>query len=180
MRSTQSSSNPFLEIRTMKTRMLAVALALAAAPVPALAQQPTTPQPAATVPGARRQHPRPRRDAASTLLRHRQQLDLTADQVARLEAIRQRARSQNQPLVRQIRNIRERAVPGLREHRGELTADQRASLKATRPQVMPLVKQIRDNEKAARQEAAAVLTAQQKQRIESLRAARRASRGDGG
>ncbi|HET8654052.1 MAG TPA: hypothetical protein VFL93_00865 [Longimicrobiaceae bacterium] len=124
----------------MSIRTLAVALALAAAPAPVLAQQqPAAPLPAAAAPGARRQHPRPRRDAVSALLRHRQQLGLSADQVSRLQAIRRRTRSQNQPLVQQIR----------------------------------------DNEKAARQEAAAVLTAQQKQRIESLRAANRANRGGG-
>ncbi|HEX7240167.1 MAG TPA: hypothetical protein VF263_07875, partial [Longimicrobiaceae bacterium] len=98
----------------MKIRTLAVALALSAAPLPLLAQNPSAP----AAPRERAERPARAergmrgvrgaegfRSPVTRLVERREQLGLTAAQVSRLQAIEQRLRSQNQPLVERMRAL---------------------------------------------------------------------------
>lgn len=191
----------------MKFRTYAIVLALAAAPLPALAQNPA-PAPdrprAERAPGearrqgevrrrgemrrrmeVRRRAAMQRRGMAERLIARREQLKLTDQQVARLQAIDRDLEGRNRAALERIRTIRESAVPRLRQRadsaragaaRMRLTEEERAALRRSREQVRPQMEQLRQNREAARREIESVLTAQQK---EQLRAAREANRGRG-
>lgn len=110
----------------MKIRSLALAVTLAAAPLPLLAQ--TTPAP--DTPrremrdGARMQH-RP----LERLMAQRERLGLSAEQVTRLEAVQERLRSRNAPLLEQVHQNRHGAEE---EVRAILTEEQRTRLRELR------------------------------------------------
>lgn len=184
-----------------------IAALLAAAPVAASAQ--TTPPPA----GQQREHARdgqhgergmrrgpggPGRSPIQGLLRQREALGLTADQVSRLEAIQRDLRSRNQPLHQQLQALRpegargpradgarprgeRRARPdsaqrGERRQRGErpqLTPEQRQQMEQRRAQAQPILQQLRQNTAAAMQQARGVLTAEQQQKVQQRMQERR-------
>jgi hypothetical protein len=172
----------------MKIRSLALAVALLA-PAPLLAQQdqprpdrPERPRMEGRREGMHgRMHGmrRPRGNPLQGLLERREQLNLTADQVRRLEAIQQRLESQVRPLRERMTALHEQVVPGLRERRGEpgecggerprLTPEQRQALERAREQVRPLAQQLREAHRNAVREAMDVLTDAQKQQLRELR-----------
>lgn len=154
---------------------LGLALVLAAtAAAPLAAQQPPARERADRV-GVRQDADRRPFDA---LLRHRVELQLTDDQVRRIEAIGQRLQAQNAPL-------RQRLVEQTREWRQErrtqverMTPEQRREeLRRLRqegrgrtvpPDMQPLVQQMRVNINEAMHQAQSVLTAEQRVRAQQV------------
>jgi hypothetical protein len=171
-------TNP--EETTMKIRSFALALAVLAAPAPLLAQDRDAPRPEHR-PGLEQRGPG-RRNPVERLLRRREQLNLSADQVRRLEAIQQRVESQNRPLIERLQALHGNG-PRQRVRRGELTEQQRAELRAQaeriREQARPTREQLRQNLDAARREVEAVLTDAQKQQIRQWAQERGNRRGPG-
>ncbi|HEX7120661.1 MAG TPA: Spy/CpxP family protein refolding chaperone [Longimicrobiales bacterium] len=128
-------------------------------------------------------------DPISRLLAERESLGLTADQVARLEAIRSRLEAENRPHRERLREARAEFRAERRERLDALTPAQRDSLRerraARRAEVRermealrPTLRQLRENRRAALAEARAVLTDEQRERLRELRAERAAERGD--
>lgn len=189
---------------------LTLLVALAGAPVALEAQ----------TPGQRPDRPA-HAPAFGMLLGHRAELGLTAEQVTRLEAIAQRLREQNAPLVEQLRasgHFQDRAGARQGERMRNMTPEQRAEMRermqamtpeqrrAMRDQMRaqmqqrraegdsmrvrqrrevpealrPTVEQIRQNARAAHQEAMAVLTPEQQSRLGELRQERRREMGERG
>ncbi|WP_420129281.1 hypothetical protein [Longimicrobium sp.] len=187
-----------------------VAAILAAAPVTAVAQ---TAPPAAE----QREHARegrrgemrgpregrggPGRSPVQRLLRQREQLGLTAQQVSRLEAIDRDLQARNAPLVQQLTALRpdrgqgadgarargerrarpDSAARAERRQRGErpqLTAEQRQQMEQRRAQAQPIMQQLRANGEQALTQARAVLTAEQQQKIQQRMDERRERQGD--
>jgi Spy/CpxP family protein refolding chaperone len=189
----------FQEIRTMKiaTRYL-LAAALAAAPVTAAAQT-TAPAPpqehhgphgqmhGRRAPGA---HGGPGHSPIQGILQQRQQLGLTAEQVARLEAIDRDLQARVEPLHRQIQALmpedlkaaahgpaaptqgERRQRPEGAQHGGhrqggghpQLTAEQRQRMEQIHQQAQPLMEQVHQHVAAAMEQVHAVLTPEQQQR----------------
>lgn len=150
----------------MKIRSLALALTLAAAPLPLLAQ--TTPAPDAprreVRDGARMQ-----RAPLERLVAQRERLGLTAEQVTRLKAVQERLRSRNAPLLEQVRTARRQAVPRQPGTRAPLTEQERDALRRTREALRPVREQLRENRRGAAEEVRAILTDEQRTRLRELR-----------
>ena len=141
---------------------IALAACLAAATGTLEAQQTGAPHPGRRMPFER-------------LLERRAELGLSAEQVSRLEGIRDRLQAQNQPLIQQIQAARREA--GLPERGGarggerpRLTDEQRRAARAMRDRVRPLGRQLRDNARAAMLEAQQVLTDAQREQLRRIRA----------
>ncbi len=177
---------------------MALLAALAAAPISLEAQTP----PPAPAPHAQDSAERRLNGAGpERLLRLRDELRLTAEQVSRLETIRQRLQQQNAPLIEQLR------ASGVWQERGRLTPEQREQMRqrmqnmppeqreALRRQMQerrrsaeagpraqrqipeelrPVIQQLRENTRSALQEARSVLTAEQQTRLRQLVQQRRA------
>jgi Spy/CpxP family protein refolding chaperone len=94
-------------------------------------------------------------------------LGLTADQQARWKAVHDQLQQQNAPLRDELRQLL--GGKTLRD----LTPDERASL---RPKIQPIMQQLRDNDRKARDQIDAMLTPEQRQKLEQRRSARRAGR----
>jgi len=146
-----------------------VVLAALAAAVPAAAQ------PGVRPPAGERRGPAMHEGGGhpfQALLRHRERLSLTADQVRRLEAIGQRLEERNRPLRERLSQERTRFMETRRQQMERLTPEQRRdTLRAMRrrgagpgmPESMqPLARQIRVNLNEASYEAQGVLTAEQR------------------
>jgi Spy/CpxP family protein refolding chaperone len=144
-------------MRTVHRILLATALL--AAPAPVLAQTPA-PQ------GARAEQQDGR--AAGFLLRHRAELGLSDEQVARMNAIAARLQEQNRPLVDRLRAAGLPVRPQQRTHLREMTPEQRRELRAKFEEHRPTLQQLRANTRAAVEEARAVLTPQQQERARTL------------
>jgi DNA anti-recombination protein RmuC len=171
----------------MKNVRYMVALSVLAA-APLAAQQ--SPRPGAEGQPGRRWEQGPgheRRAPFQRLIEHRQQLELTDAQVARLQAIGARLEEQNRPLVAQLQQQRERFMEQRRAQMEKLSPEQRRdTLRALRtagrrreiPDAMrPPMEQMRRNIHAAREEVQGVLTPQQKERARELM--REGRRGEG-
>ena len=118
-------------------------------------------------PGMRMMGERLRKGPAEHILSHRAELGLTADQVSRLEAIRDRSAARNEPHIEQLRQLREER----REQRSAETGEQRREQRDRHE--MPAgaraaMDSIRANHQAARQEAAAVLTEEQRSKLQEM------------
>lgn len=152
-----------------------LAAALLAAPAPALlAQQPGTP-PAAEQQKQGRQGPRPSPVAA--LLEHRAELKLTAQQVARLEAIQRDLEQKNEPFRRQL----EAARPQRGERPdGPPSEEERAAMRARREQLRPQMEQVRANHRAAMEQVRSVLTEEQRETARQYLRGHRGERGPRG
>jgi Spy/CpxP family protein refolding chaperone len=105
---TTTTKKAISAMKRIYTFAMAAALAAAPAVLPAAAhaQEQGTP--------ARERGP----GAFGGLLRHRAELNLTDDQVRRLESIRQRLEEQNRPLLERLRAAGVRRGPGARPGRG--------------------------------------------------------------
>jgi hypothetical protein len=120
--------------------------------------------------GGQGQH---RMDPFAHLLEKRTELGLSADQVSRLEAIRSRVQSRNQPILEQLQAARRQAgLPERSEARGgertRPTEEQRAARQRFRDQARPLMEQLRDNTRTGMREAHEVLTDQQRQQLRTM------------
>jgi hypothetical protein len=159
----------------MKIRSFAIALALTGAPAVLAAQQGTAPA------AGQHQHARgqrgERQGRVQALLAHRQELKLTDGQVQRLTAIGQRLQQRNAALQQRMRALfqqsglpdfrarREQRQQGHPAQRPQLTDQQRQAIRHLREQARPLREQMRQNQRAAVQEAKGVLTQQQQDQI---------------
>lgn len=151
----------------MKIRLVALALCLAAAPLPLLAQTTSAPDSAARREwrdGARMQ-----RVPLERLVAQRERLGLTAEQVNRLQAVQERLRSRNAPLLEQVRMARRQAVPRQPGRRAPLTEQERAALRRVREALRPVREQLRENRRGAVEEVRAILTDEQRTRLRELR-----------
>ena len=120
---------------------------------------------------------RPRREAPAEgvrrggfprLLEHRAELGLSAEQVARLEAIAAELRTRNQPLLERLRAARDGRRPR------DLTPEQRQALRDSLERHRPLVRELRGNLRDALRQAQEVLTPEQREKARELMRARRA------
>jgi hypothetical protein len=118
------------------------------------------------------------------LTRMQAELGLTTDQVARLEAIAHGLHERNAPLLAQLRASdawpqREQ----MRQRMGGMTPEQREQMRqrmggaqrgmtfgprAAPAELQPVLRQIRENSRAALEEARAVLTPEQQEQVRSL------------
>lgn len=164
-----------------------VALSLLAA-APAVAQQTGRPS-ADSARGGRWEHGgRQHRPAFQGLLAHRQELQLTDAQVARLQEIGRRLDERNRPIHEQLRAHHEQFKAQRRAQMERLTPEQRRdTLRRLReegrrrevPQAMRApMDQMRANIRAAMEEAQGVLNPQQKERARQLMQEARRKRGD--
>lgn len=112
------------------------------------------------------------------LRRHRAELQLTDEQVTRLEAIARRLEERNAPLRAQLRGARERMVAERRATLERLSPEQRRDsvrrmrenvrLRGVPEALRAPMEQMRTNQRAAMEEAQQVLTEQQKERARAL------------
>ena len=98
-------------------------------------------------------------------LQHRSELNLTADQVSKLEAVASKLEESNKPLIAELQKNR---PEGQRPQ--ELTEQQREQMRA-------VMEQLRDNREDAQKQVASILTDQQKERVRSFRPERGDRRG---
>ena len=117
------------------------------------------------------------RRAFDMLLRHRAQLELTEQQVRRLEDIRARLEQQNAPLRSRLAEEHHRYQAERRAQLERMSAEQRrAELRRLRqhgrppvpPSRQPTVRQMRLNNNEAVHQAQGVLTAEQRLRAQAL------------
>lgn len=122
-----------------------------------------------------------RREAAplAALLRHREELRLSREQVARLEAVGRALEERNRPLRQQLRRQREAFVEQRRAQVRRLSPEQRRdTLRRLREErargeglpgeMKPVVERMRANTRLAMQEVQRVLTPEQKRRARAL------------
>jgi Spy/CpxP family protein refolding chaperone len=95
-------------------------------------------------------------------------LGLTADQRAKIQAIHEQARKDNEPLRKQVHEI----LGGRRFQ--DLTPAERDSL---RPKLDPIRRQMMDNVRRVREQVTAVLTPEQRLKLSGARRERRRARG---
>lgn len=156
-----------------------VAASLAAAP--AIAAQDRAPQPRREQgDSARRMHApgrmmgaRMMAGPAERLLEHRSELALTADQVRRLEQIRDTRAAADKPHQETLRKLRETR----REARGNAaprdSAEPRRARGEAPPEARAAMEALRTSREAARKEAVAVLTPEQREKAHEMMEDRR-------
>jgi len=149
---------------------LALIAALVAVPEVVQAQQPQ--QQTQGAPGNRsRSQQRAPRTPGAVILQHKDELNLTAEQVAQIEKIDAELQEKNRPLQQQMRELRGN-VSG-----DQLSDEQRAEL---RQKTAPINEEIRKNTMAAREQILQVLSPEQQQRAKELwQPARRRQGGSG-
>jgi periplasmic protein CpxP/Spy len=167
-----------------RIRNIALALALVAAPQVLSAQDPAPAHPRGErAHGGRGQGAR-MGDPFARLLEQRQQLGLSSQQVAQIEAIRSRLQAQNRPLVEQLQAARRQAgLPERGEARGgerpRLTEEQRQAMRQLRERTQPVAEQLRANNRTAMREVHGILTEQQRTQLRQLHQ-QHGGRGHGG
>ncbi|CAN5855926.1 hypothetical protein BH23GEM3_BH23GEM3_14820 [soil metagenome] len=155
---------------------LVLVAALAAAPVPAVAQQQTPATPRTEERGGMHKH----EPGVGALLQLRGELQLTDAQVARLQAITQRLEAQNQPLLQRLRDAGIPVHPERRARVREMTPAQREDLKQKLEANRPTLQRLRENMHGAMRDAREVLTPEQQQRMRDLTREHRARQGKQG
>ena len=153
-----------------------LALGLMAAPVTGLVAQ--TPAPRGAQGARMEQQQRPLGDPVARILEKRTELKLTAEQVTRLESIDAKLREQNQPLMQQMQQQMQQAR-GERPQ-GQPTEAQREEMRKRREQMRPVMEKMRANQQAAMKQVQTVLTAAQKEQVQSLMREQRGERGERG
>jgi hypothetical protein len=108
------------------------------------------------------------RGPGSFILQHRAELNLSAEQVARLEAIQQRVRSQNEPLLAQLRAAGlARGEPGqIRAHIEGRTPEQRAAMRQRFDNMTP---EQREQLRSERRQRLENMTPEQREQLRSER-----------
>lgn len=156
---------------------LALAAFAAATGSPLVAQNPDSPAPEQAGPGRRMGSP------AEWVLSQREQLQLTPDQVQRLEQIRDRYKAKDQPLTDQLRGGAG-DMAAQRDSMAQLSPDQRRQAFEQRrarreayleahPDAAKAMKQLREDRRAAQKEIHGVLTQAQRDRVRESMADRR-------
>jgi hypothetical protein len=102
------------------------------------------------------------------LIRHRADLQLSTEQVARLQEIDARMRERNRPYVQKLLELRHGSHFDPHVRREEMTPQQRAEFDRRVAEVRPLLERIRENNRAAMKEVGSVLTPEQKTRLRDL------------
>lgn len=116
--------------------------------------------------------------AVEKLFEHREQLGMSADQLARVQAIKDTADAHKQPHWQQIITIRRALKARQREQPDMPSAEREAMAKESGDQVEVLLDRIREIDHAAMREVGAVLTQQQKEMIREMVAKDRDARDD--
>lgn len=106
--------------------------------------------------------------AVEKLFEHREQLGMSADQLARVQAIKDTADARKQPHWQQIMTIRRALKARHKEQPDMPRAEHEALAKESGEQVEALIEQIREIDHAAMREVGAVLTQQQKEMIRAM------------
>jgi hypothetical protein len=99
------------------------------------------------------------------LIRNRVELQLTDEQVSRLEQVDARMRERNRPYVQRLIELRHGSHFEPHARREEMTAEQRAEFDRRVAEVRPLLDRIHENNRAAMKEVGAVLNPEQKARL---------------
>jgi hypothetical protein len=116
------------------------------------------------------------RGPGSFILQHRAELNLSAEQVARLEAIQQRVRSQNEPLLAQLRAAGlARGEPGqIRAHIEGRTPEQRAAMRQRFENMTP---EQREQLRSERRQRLENMTPEQREQLRGERRQRPGAQG---
>ena len=144
----------------MRARYLWLALLLACAPAPVVAQRPG--------PGPEAQHRKPMHGPVEKLLQNRAELQLSAEQVSRLEQIDARMRDRNRAYVQRLIELRRGSHFEPHVRREEMTPEQRAEFDRRVAEVRPLLEKIHANNWAAMKEVGSVLNPEQKARVREM------------
>jgi Spy/CpxP family protein refolding chaperone len=145
----------------MKIRGLILFLALLSAPEALAAQRPSAPE--------RAEESRESRGGpVDLLLRRRDRLDLSEEQVSRLEEIRRRMEERNRPLVSRLLQMRREIRAEFGGSRRELEPARREEYRRRVEAARPLLREIRENNRAAMREVGEVLTRRQKERVRRM------------
>jgi|SRR5690606_317169 len=142
----------------MKIRGLLLILALASAPAEVAAQ-------GHREPGAAEHS---RSGPVEMLLRDRTRLELSAAQVERLEAIERRMEERNRPLVTRLVQMRRDIHSEFHGRDRELEPAEREEYQRRVERAKPLLREIRENNRAAMREVGEVLTSEQKERLREM------------
>ncbi|HET8655596.1 MAG TPA: Spy/CpxP family protein refolding chaperone [Longimicrobiaceae bacterium] len=147
----------------MKLRHLSLALLLLGAAPPARAAAQSS------APAVEPQHA-PRHGPVQRLLRDRDRLGLTDDQVARLQEIDRAMEEQNRPFVAQLLELRRelKVQPWFPRPPEEMTAEQRAFAHEHFERARPLLQKIRENNRAAMTRVGQVLTGAQRAQLREM------------
>ena len=157
----------------MRMPILFVMMAMLALPAGLEAQQPRT-----RGDSPHRQGEVTRRGPVELLLRNRAELNLSADQVTRLEAIERDMEARNRPLIARLVEIR-RGIQGVpTPPRG--TPEHAEVMRQRMQQARPLLDQIRKNNHDAMRMVGDVLTSEQKARVKQIIEERRRDRDSNG
>jgi hypothetical protein len=114
------------------------------------------------------------RNPAEVVLEHREVLELTADQVREIEAIRDRVEAENEPRIQALMDAFGDVVPN------ELTIEERYELRETMRELQPVREGIRATNRAAGKEIHGLLSDEQERRLMVIMHADRPGRGDRG
>lgn len=118
--------------------------------------------------------------AVERLFEHRERLGMTADQLARVQAIKDTADTRKQPHWQQIMTIRRALKARQREQPDMPEAERDALAKQSGDQVEGLLQRIREIDHAAMREVGAVLRRSQKEMLREIVANERSRRDDDG
>lgn len=145
----------------MTIRGLTLVLALLAAPAALPAQQHPSPP---RGDGAKSAHEGP----VEMLLRRSERLGLSEAQVARLEEIGRRMEETNRPLVARLLEMRRGLRADFRHDPDEMDPAERAEYRRRLEAARPLMREIRENNRAAMREVGEVLTPPQKDEVRRM------------
>lgn len=120
------------------------------------------------------------RSPVEMLLRRRAELELSDDQVVRLQAIDQRMDDRNRPHVEQLVAMR-RALPvELRGSYRAMTDAQKSDFRERMKEARPIMEKIHENNLSAMREVGEILTADQKARVRTILHSKWGTRKDDG
>jgi Spy/CpxP family protein refolding chaperone len=96
------------------------------------------------------------------LLARRAELQLTAAQVERLSGIERELERRNEPLVREVLELRREVRRGATSRPRDMSPDERALLRSQVERARPLLRQVQANNRQAMRQVGRVLTPQQR------------------
>lgn len=138
---------------------LSLITALIAMPAVAQAQQQQQ-RPTQTAPGSRGgMQQRQARTPSSVILQHKDELKLSAEQVAQIEEIGAELQEKNRPLQEKMREARGSGSGG------QMSQEERAKLLQ---KMAPITEEIRKNTEAAREKMLQVLNAEQQKKVKEI------------
>ena len=111
-----------------------------------------------------------------TILTHKDELKLSADQVAKIRRIDSTAAAANAPAMEKMRAMRRDSTGG-KVRPAEMTQEQRALAAQTLRDAAPLLKEVAERNAKAADEARGLLTAEQKDALQTIVDAQAGGRG---